>query len=208
MTQHANVLELTGVAKRYAAERRVIDVDQLSLEQGSSVLLHGSNGSGKSTLLRILGGVSTVDRGQVTRAPRLLEGRLGYLPQSGGLYPELTLGDNLRLRRQLFGLGRIRPELVWYVREFGLVRFLERRVSELSGGFQRLAAIAATMHVEPTWLLLDEPLSGIDAGMRSDLLGWFSDLAGELDLLVVAAPLAEDGLGTLAKIEMLDGRIA
>lgn len=208
MTNADSAIALKNVAKFYGKQRHVVLIEQLSLPQGGSVLLHGRNGSGKSTLLRILARVSTTDRGDVDHSARLLQGRLGYLPQSGGLYPELSLRDNLRLRRQLYGLRDIRPESVWYVRELGLIQFLPRRVSELSGGFQRLAAIAATLHIEPTWLLMDEPLSGVDAEMRGDLLGWFTELAREMDLFVVAAPLVEDSLGALTAIEMVDGRVA
>lgn len=184
-----------------------MSVNLLSMSLGESILLHGRNGSGKSTLLRVMARVAQLDEGDIAYSKQLQRGRLGYLPQSGGLYPELSLEDNFRLRRRLFGLKPVRLKSMWYVRELGLIRFLGKRVSEMSGGYQRLAAIAATLHVEPTWLLMDEPLSGVDTEMREDLLGWFAELAHELDLFVLAAPVIEDGQEAACRIEMEDGRI-
>ena len=98
-------------------------------------------------------------------------------------------------------------EGLWYVADLGLIPFLNRQVAQLSGGFKRLAAMAATLHGEPDWLLLDEPLSGVDDRARQLLREHFKTLTKRLDLLVIAAPSTDQDLGADDRIEIKDGRI-
>lgn len=207
MSEDAALLSLRNVVKSYGAER-VLAIDHLDLCRHECVLLHGRNGFGKSTLLRILGRISTVASGTVSRHPLLRKLRLGYLPQAGGLYGDLTVGENLHLRRRIHGLPKIPLAGLWYVDELGLERFLRHRVSELSGGFQRLAGIAATLHAAPGWLLLDEPLNGVDDKTQELLRERFARLAPRLELCVVAAPTLDGDLASTRRIEIVNGRIS
>lgn len=207
MNNASALLSLQNVTKTYGRER-VLTVDSLELYRHQSVLLHGRNGSGKSTLLRILAGISSVDGGVLSHHPVLKNLRLGFLPQSGGLYSDLTLRENLRVRRRLYGLTDIPPTGLWYIDDLGLSPYLDRQVSQLSGGFQRLSAIAALLHAAPRWLLLDEPLSGVDTDAQALLRERFADLAKRLDLCVVAAPTKEGELVSGHRIVVSEGRIA
>ena len=206
LSENAALLSLHDVAKSYGPQR-VLKVDSLDLYRHECVLLQGRNGFGKSTLLRVLGGISSVDGGSVSRHPLLSKLRLGFLPQVGGLYGDLTVRENLHLRRRIYGLAKIPPTGVWYVDELGLEGYLDRRVSELSGGFQRLAGIAATLHAAPGWVLLDEPLNGVDSKTRQLLRERFADLCTRLELCVVAAPSAEGDLASTRQIEIRNGEI-
>lgn len=206
MRQEAALLRLQGVEKHYG-HQKVLKIGELSLPARRSILLHGRNASGKSTLLRIVGGISTADEGSVWRHPVLEHRRLGFLPQAGGLYADLTLEQNLGLRRRLFDLPEINLHELWYIDELGLVPFLDRQVAQLSGGFTRLAAMAATLHGEPDWLLLDEPLSGVDDRARQVLKKRLKALAGRLDLLIMAAPSIDQDLGADLRVEIKGGQI-
>lgn len=198
---------LHDVRKSYG-RARVLTIEHLVLQPGRSVLIHGANGSGKSTLLRVLAGISQPDAGRVERAPAIAQGRLGFLPQSGGLYGELSVRANLRLRRRIFGLPDVPLRDAWYLDALDLGPSLDKKVAQLSGGFQRLAAIAATLHIEPDWLLLDEPFNGVDHPRRQVLRERLGEIMGRVALFVVAAPTVEDMLELGATIRVSKGRLA
>jgi ABC-type multidrug transport system ATPase subunit len=185
------LIRLENVEKHYGRQR-VLKVESLSLKEKDRVLVTGANGSGKSTILKVLAGITPVDRGHVRWARVLRHEVLGYVPQSGGLYSQLSVRDNLFLRRRLYRSGNPSISEAWYIRELGLIPLLSKRFAELSGGFQRLASLAAALHVEPTWLLLDEPFGGVDFVKRQILLDRLGEVSQELRLLVVTAPVPEE----------------
>ena len=199
-------ITMRGVEKRYGRSRAV-RVESLALARGESVVLAGSNGSGKSTLLRLLAGISIPDCGSVRHAAWLQRAPLGYVPQSGGLYPELSLRDNLLLRRQLYGLAPVIQARAWYVGDLGLADLLHKRFGDLSGGFQRLACVSAALHVEPRWLVMDEPFSGVDAERRAILSDRLAALAETLELLVIATPGPEEALDAARIIRVSQGEV-
>ena len=190
MNPIAHLIELEHVEKHYGRER-VVAIESLALDFGERVVITGLNGSGKSTLLRLLAGVSQPNRGLVRRNPALDQASLGYVPQSGGLYTELSIRANLAQRRRLWNLPETAPESAWYVQDLGLEPLLDKTPAELSGGFQRLAAVATALHVEPSWLLLDEPFYGLDKGRRDILEERLRHLCNNLVLFVVTAPSVE-----------------
>jgi ABC-2 type transport system ATP-binding protein len=181
------LLEVRDVEKRYGSDR-VLTIPTFAIQRGESLLVTGRNGSGKSTFLRILAGVIPVERGVVVRHARLSGACLGYLPQSGGLYPDLTVGENLALRRRLAGLARRPDRGRWYVEELGLGHFLDKPCGGLSGGLQRLVALACALYVEPQWLILDEPFSGIDQANHEVISGHLSQLGADLLAVIVSNP--------------------
>ena len=154
-------------------------LDGLSLEMqpGEMVVLLGPSGCGKTTALRILAGLDRADEGHVmvggediTRVPANKRD-MGMVFQAYSLFPHMTVRDNvafgLRLRGQDRGkrLERARAmlELV------GLTRFEDRFAHQLSGGQQQRVALARALAIEPAVLLLDEPLSALDAKVRVQL---------------------------------------
>lgn len=206
MTGRRELVRMEGVEKRYGRES-ILRVETLKIHAGDRIMLCGRNGSGKSTLLRLLAGVVPHDRGRVWFADDLRRATPGVVPQHGGLYGDLSLSDNLRLRRGVHGLGPADPLQRRYLRTLGLTSLMTKRFAELSGGYQRLAAIAAALHVDPGWLLLDEPFSGVDERHAETVLAELERIERNLQLVVLAAPTRVALPSANRWIELEEGRI-
>jgi len=181
----APLIALEQAEKRYG-DRVVLRVERLDVFRKDWLLITGPNGSGKSTLLRILSGVAPLSAGRLIRAPQFDSLRICYVPQAAGLYQNLTLLDNIRLWTRL--LGMLPSENLadqWYIRGFGLKRYLQSRCRELSGGFQRLAAIACACAARPHGLFVNEPLSDIDVAHSRVLQEGLESARNELEFVVM-----------------------
>lgn len=157
-----------------------LDVE-LSAGPRPTVLI-GPNGSGKTTLLRILCGAVKPENGFIRVAGRTLfdsesgldlrpeQRRLAYVPQGFGLFPHLDVLDNvafgLRYQSSLASRIKRREAALVLLRSLGCEALAERFVPALSGGEQQKVALARALLTEPEMLLLDEPLSALDAGAR------------------------------------------
>ncbi|NTS31453.1 ABC transporter ATP-binding protein [Phyllobacterium sp. BT25] len=168
-------LSVNTVTKRYG---RVTALENVSIDvvAGSRTAIVGPSGSGKTTLLRLIAGFEVPDSGQIVLDGELLaEGRaatppykrsIGIVAQDGALFPHLTVADNIG-----FGLDRKAPhrdrrilalmDMVELAREMG-----DRRPHQLSGGQQQRVALARALARQPKLMLLDEPFSALDTGLR------------------------------------------
>ncbi len=159
-------LEVSEVTKVYPGGVQALEQVSFRISPGERACLLGPNGAGKTTLIRLLTGALRPSSGQVrlfglgVEEPDFLlaKRRVGIVPQSPGMYRDLTVDDYLRLVRDLYGSGNI-PEVV---EAFGLGPFRARRMAELSGGMQRRLSMAAALVSSPEVLLLDEPTVGLD----------------------------------------------
>ncbi|HMJ01335.1 MAG TPA: ABC transporter ATP-binding protein [Conexibacter sp.] len=183
MEQRALIVD--GVRKRYG-EITALDGVELEIVAGEVVALLGPNGAGKTTLVSIVAGLRRPDAGHVTvdgidvvRHPHRARARLGLAPQELGVYPTLSVRDNLRFHGELSGLHR--AELARRVAEIAealaLEGLLERAARTLSGGEARRLHTAMSVMGQPRLLLLDEPTVGADIGMRAQLLTLVRELA-------------------------------
>jgi ABC-2 type transport system ATP-binding protein len=152
-----------------------IDTISLGVQPGAILGLIGPSGAGKTTTVRVLTGALAPTSGTVRvlgddprHFHRATRERLGYMPQSFVLYPDLTVAENVHFMGSLFGmLWRRRRQRVRAVLE--LVELWDergRRASQLSGGMQRRLELACTLVHEPTVLFLDEPTAGVDPLLR------------------------------------------
>jgi iron(III) transport system ATP-binding protein len=169
-------LELAHVSKRFGAVTAV-DTVSLSVAAGSRTAIVGPSGSGKTTLLRLIAGFETPDAGTIRldgallvsgqiQVPAHLRG-IGIVAQDGALFPHLTIADNIG-----FGLDRSDPgrrariadllELVELTPDM-----LARKPDELSGGQQQRVSLARALARQPRLMLLDEPFSALDTGLRT-----------------------------------------
>jgi ABC-type Fe3+/spermidine/putrescine transport system ATPase subunit len=171
---------IDGVTKRYSGSADsggIFDVTA-AIEGGRFTTLLGESGSGKTTLLRLLAGFLRPDAGSITMGERRVAGGGVFVPtqerdlamvfQSYALWPHMSVFDNVafglraqKTSRQETG-ERVRATLALV----GLEGFERRRPAELSGGQQQRVALARSLVLEPSLLLLDEPLSNLDADLR------------------------------------------
>ena len=182
---HAPALDAQGIHKSYGTHEVLRGVDLL-VEPGQILGLLGRNGAGKSTLITILCGLRRADSGTANicghrpasaDAARLI----GYAPQELGIYPDLSVAQNLAAFGELNGLGRRESaSRAGEVMELlGLTEKRGQRASHLSGGQQRrLHAGMAIMH-RPSLVFMDEPTVGADVEARSQILRAVHQLADE-----------------------------
>jgi iron(III) transport system ATP-binding protein len=180
-----SLLSLRGVSKRYGDVVAVSDVD-LDIAEGSRTVIVGPSGCGKTTLLRLIAGFEQLSGGRIALGGKVLaepEGAvpahargIGYVTQDGALFPHLDVAANIG-----FGLGRglsgRATRVAELMRAVGLDPSLgSRRPHELSGGQQQRVALARALARRPALMLLDEPFSALDAGLRDSM----RDMVGEV----------------------------
>jgi iron(III) transport system ATP-binding protein len=165
-------LSVKGVVADYGAESVLRGLD-LVVPEGDLVAVLGPSGCGKTTLLRVVAGLHPASAGRIELNGRDLSGipperrGIGIVPQEGALFPHLSVGRNVAfgLNREQRRNGRV-DELLELI---GLAGFGKRMPSELSGGQQQRVALARALAPRPGVVLMDEPFSSLDAGLREEL---------------------------------------
>ncbi len=172
-------LELEGVSKGYgeASKRSEVlhDVD-LSIDEGEFVAIVGFSGSGKTTLISLIAGLIDPDEGELRLAGRKIEGpgpERGVVFQNYSLLPWLTVRGNVMLAIKKLHRDKSRAEQIaladHYIDMVGLSAAALKRPAELSGGMRQRVSVARGLATDPGLLLLDEPLSALDALTRATL---------------------------------------
>ncbi|RVT95653.1 LPS export ABC transporter ATP-binding protein [Rhodovarius crocodyli] len=165
-------LVATGLGKRYR-KRPVVRGVSLHLKRGEAVGLLGPNGAGKTTTFYMITGLVQPDEGMVTmdghdvtRLPMYRRARLGmgYLPQEASIFRGLSVEDNIRSALEVVEPQRDRREQMLdnLLAEFGIGHLRRAPALALSGGERRRCEIARALATHPSYILLDEPLAGID----------------------------------------------
>jgi iron(III) transport system ATP-binding protein len=173
-------VELRNLTKRYDALTVVDDVS-LRIDHGILVCLLGPSGCGKTTTLRLIAGFVEPSAGEITVGERLVSSPARSLPpevrnmsmifQSYALWPHMTVGENVAYGLKLRKLPRatIAKKVAGILSTTRLAELASRYPGELSGGQQQRVALARALIVEPETLLLDEPLSNLDANLREEM---------------------------------------
>jgi len=188
-------VEAIGLRKQFGAVIAVDGID-LALAPGHIYGLLGPNGSGKTTLIRLLAGLARPTSGEArilgTRMPsRPMLGRIGYMPQAEAIYPDLSVGENLRFFGALQGAAGSSA----IDRVMALVELTDRADSpalELSGGMRRRLSLACTLVHEPPILFLDEPTVGVDPALRVQFWSHFRRLAADGTTILVASHVMDE----------------
>ena len=198
----------------------VLDV---AIEGGDEpITVVGPNGSGKTTLLRILAGVAVPDAGRIELRDRVVycsedrialppeERRIGYVPQGYRLFPHLRVEDNVA-----FGLAYARPRprrgqrrrrAREMLERLDAARLADRMPRRLSGGEQQRVALARALVVEPELVLLDEPLSALDAASRRNMRATLVEhLAAHAEAAVVVTHDLRDVMAFGGTVYVLEG---
>ena len=188
------ILSTVNLAKSFKG-RKVVDDVSLRIAQGEVVGLLGPNGAGKTTTFYIIVGLTTPDSGQVlldgidlTQFPMYLRARSGisYLPQEPSIFRKLTVEENILAVLETLPLSahQRRERLEELIADFGLQQVRRSYGYVLSGGERRRVEIARSLVISPSFMLLDEPFSGIDP-------------LTVLDIQSIIVRLKESGIGVL-----------
>ena len=190
---------LRGLTKEYTPGVRAVDALDLTIPDGAFMCLLGPSGCGKTTTLRMIAGLEQPTRGEISLDDRVLDapdrGRyvppdkrdMGLVFQSYALWPHLSVGGNVEFGLRMRKLPR--RERSARVRDvLGLLQIehlIDRYPSQLSGGQQQRVALARMLAVKPSVLLLDEPLSNLDARLRLEMRAELKRLHDELQTTIV-----------------------
>ncbi len=192
-------IEALGLSKIYGHFAAIRDVS-FSVPTGQVAAFLGPNGAGKSTTLKILTGYLTPSAGKAkiagldVAADRIEAAqRIGYLPENGPLYPEMTPLELLRFFGEARGLanGRMRDRIDAVVAQCHLDTVLEKSIHKLSKGFRQRVGMAQALLHEPDILIMDEPTSGLDPNQIRDVRSLIRQLAESKTVLLSTHILQE-----------------
>ncbi|MDY2985410.1 MAG: LPS export ABC transporter ATP-binding protein [Synergistes jonesii] len=180
------VLRTEKLVKSFSG-RRVVDEVSLEIKSGEILGLLGPNGAGKSTTFYMIVGRILPESGNVTLGGVSLSGMpmyrraragIGYLPQEPSVFRSLTVRQNLDLVLEESGMESDErgEKITGLLKEYGLSRLEDTKAHALSGGERRRVEIARCLAIEPLFILLDEPFSGIDPIAVADLQSMIRDL--------------------------------
>jgi osmoprotectant transport system ATP-binding protein len=213
------VIQLERVSKRYGA-LAALDNVSLAVEAGEFVALVGGSGSGKTTLLKTINGLIAPDAGRVTvegedvvaAEPHLLRRRIGYVFQEVGLFPHLTVAENIAVTPKLLGwdAARIAGRVDTLLDLVALPKDVAARApAALSGGQRQRVGVARALAAEPRLMLMDEPFGALDPLTRDALGSDYRALHERLSLtsVMVTHDMAEAVLLADRIVVLAAGRI-
>ncbi len=162
------MIEVMGLTKTYGPVVAIQDLN-FRVERGEIVGFLGPNGAGKTTTMRILTGYMPPTRGRalvagfdVLQQPLEVRRRVGYMPETVPLYPEMTVADYLDFMARLRGVPNRRERIAAVMARLGLTERAEDRIGKLSKGYRQRVGLAQAILHEPEVLILDEPTIGLD----------------------------------------------
>ena len=193
------MIEVTGLTKRYR-DRIAVDDLTFGVPEGEILGFLGPNGAGKSTTMKILTGYLPATSGTVKVAgfdvfeePYEVKRRIGYLPETPPLYPEMTVKAYLRFVASIKGVrrGQLAAELERVAHATGVAEVMERLIQNLSKGFRQRVGIAQALLGNPPVLILDEPTEGLDPSQRAEVRQLIKGLAGQHTVILSTHLLSE-----------------
>jgi len=209
-------LELRGARKSFGRTVAVANID-LAVYRGEFVVLLGPSGCGKTTTLRMIAGFEPPDAGEVLIRQRVVTSLpayrrdIGIVFQSYALFPHMTVFDNIAygLKRRKLTKAEIQQRVTRVLDVTQLRGLGDRHPRQLSGGQQQRVAVARAIVIQPSVLLLDEPLSNLDAKLRHEMRGELRRLQQQLEIATVFVTHDQDEALSMADrvVVMSQGRV-
>lgn len=203
-------LSIDHLHMTYPNGKQALKDISLNLESPSLIGLLGPNGAGKSTLIKLLTaaltpteGVILVDGTPMEKAQRSLKANLGYLPQTFGLYDELTVFQFLDYMAALKGIRNSRKYIEWAVDSANLSDKYHSPIRTLSGGQRQRVGIAQSLLGNPSLLIFDEPTVGLDPEERVHFRNLFSRTAQD-KLVLLSTHIIEDVQSVCDQLIVID----
>jgi putative spermidine/putrescine transport system ATP-binding protein len=191
---HGAAVRIENCGKTFADGTHALEPATLDIARGETLVLLGPSGCGKTTMLRIIAGLEVPDLGgrvlfdgkDMTSVP-IEQRNVGMVFQSYALFPNMSVADNIGYGLKIRGFGKAEravrvAELVALTNIGGLEN---RRIDQLSGGQRQRVALARAVAIRPGILLLDEPLTALDAALRDRLRGELNHLLRELGITTI-----------------------
>ena len=188
-----NVIGGFSLEKQYKSFKLSIEAD---LKPGVTAIF-GNSGSGKTSLLNCISGLMSPDRGYIRLNGEELfnskskinvkpeNRRIGYVLQDSLIFPHLSVIDNINYGYKLVPRENRKIEPDDLIQIMGLTEVLDRRPTELSGGEARRVAIARALAISPNILMLDEPMQGLDFGVRGSIIRYLTQIQNELNMHMI-----------------------
>ena len=169
-------LKFVDIDKSFG-KNNVISKFNLVVEKGKFIVLLGPSGCGKSTLLRMIAGLEKIDNGKILLEDNLLnellpsKRKIAMVFQSYALYPHMSVFQNISfgLKSEKISKNQIKDKVIEAAKILKIEELLDRRPKELSGGQRQRVAIGRAITRNPKLFLFDEPLSNLDAALRSEM---------------------------------------
>jgi ABC-2 type transport system ATP-binding protein len=203
-------VEAVGLRKDFGPIHAVHGID-LSLPPGRIYGLLGPNGSGKTTLIRLLTGLASATSGTarvmgVAMPSRSNLARIGYMTQADGIYPELSVWENLRFFAALYGQTD-RDKILNTLELVELANRVDTPALNLSGGMRRRLSMACALVHRPAVIFLDEPTVGVDPALRVQFWDHFHRLAADGATLLVSSHVMDEADRCDELLFIRDGRV-
>jgi multiple sugar transport system ATP-binding protein len=214
----AHVVEVRGLKKHFeSGDVKAVDGVDITTRPGEYLVLLGPSGCGKTTLLRVIAGLEEPTEGEVLIGGNVVNGLpprargIAMVFQSYALYPHKSVLDNIDFPLKATGIDADarRKKVEWAADLLGIERLLDRKPRHLSGGERQRVALARAIVRDPSVFLLDEPLSNLDAKLRTsarDELKQFQERLGTTTIYVTHDQVEAMGLGDRIAV-ILEGRI-
>ena len=208
-------IECVNIVKKYPDGTQAVKGVTLRIPKNTLTAILGPNGAGKTTLLNIIAGVTPPTAGNVRIlgedpwASRRSRALLGFVPQEGGVWPKLSVYENLMMAAALYDIpskeAKARARELMDV--FGLKDHAKKVAAKLSGGLKRRLSLAMALMHDPPVIVLDEPTTGLDPGIRLEFLNLLREMIKDGKTVLMTTHISEDAEFSDRVIVMNEGLI-
>ncbi len=183
-------ISVKNISKSYGTQQALSNVS-FSLKKGEIVGFLGPNGAGKSTLMKIICCYLKQDKGNVTicdvdtkKQDILVKSHIGYLPENNALYNDMYIKEYLTFIGGLYNVININERLLQIISKVGLDKVQQKKIKELSKGYQQRVGIASALIHNPEVLILDEPTTGLDPNQLIEIRNLIKEVGKEKTVLL------------------------